>query len=220
MNIKITDNFDISAAKMIAGEAEKARVMALPTGNTPLGLYRELKKMRLDWSRITIFMLDINYPQDPAEPTSFYSFAKNNLPKVEFNILNSQTDDPDKECQSYEAKIQASGGLGLAVLGIGENGHIAYNEPGTSFNSLTHLSELSPETVRINRLKIHQGLTMGIKTIMSANKIILLAKGENKAGVIRQAIKGPVTETCPASILQNHPDVIFILDREAASLLK
>lgn len=215
MKIKIANDLNREAADLIGG-----KTIALPTGKTPAGMYRELKKMNLDWSRITIFMLDVNYPQNPNDPESFFSFAKNNLPKAEFNILNSQTLDPDEECRQYEVKIAAAGGLDLAILGIGQNGHIAYNEPGTSFGTLTHLAELSPETIKINNLKVHQGLTMGIKTIMAAKKIILLAKGRNKAEIVKRTVEGPVSESCPASVLQTHPDTTFLLDQEAASLLK
>lgn len=212
MQIKIFDNIDTEAANTIALQLKRNASIALPTGNTPLGMYRELVQQKIDWSKIKIFMLDVNYPQDPNDPESFYSFAKKYLPTDKFEILDSQTKDPFKECRDYEAKIQAAGGLDLAILGIGTNGHIAYNEPGTSFDSLTHLTKLESQ-------KFEYGLTMGIKTIMSAKKIILLAKGNEKAEIIKQAIEGPVNINCPASILQTHPDVTFILDQEAASLL-
>lgn len=215
MKIIIAENFARLAATMIGG-----KTLALPTGNTSIGMYNELKKLNLDWRRIKIFMLDVNYPQDPVEPDSFYRFAKKHLPTDKFEILDSQAKDPEIECRQYETKIKAAGGLDLAVLGIGVNGHIAYNEPGTSFGSLTHLAELAPETIKLNHLKTHQGLTMGIKTIMAAKKIILLAKGAAKAAIVKRAVEGPVTESCPASVLQMHPDATLILDREAASLVK
>lgn len=208
MKIKIAEEFDRQAAGFITGYR-----IALPTGKTPIGMYLELKRKNLDWSKITVFMLDVNYPQDPAEPESFYAFAQKYLPTKKFNILNSQAKDPEKECAEYEAKITMAGGLDLAVLGIGPNGHIAYNEPGTSFDSLTHLAKLQNQ-------KFEHGLTMGIKTIMSAKKIILLAKGENKAEIVKQALEGPVGVSCPASVLQTHADVIWLLDPAAASLLK
>lgn len=208
MKIKIAEDFDRQAAGLISG-----KTIALPTGSTPIGMYLELKKKKLDWEKINIFMLDVNYPQDPAEPDSFFSFAQKYMPTPAFNILNSQTTDPVKECAEYEAKISAAGGLDLAVLGIGPNGHIAYNEPGTGFDSLTHLAKLDNQ-------KFKYGLTMGIKTIMSAKKIILLAKGAGKAEIIKRAIEGPKTTDCPASVLENHPDCTFLLDQDAGNLVK
>ena len=213
MKIKIANGFDPEAAEIVEAQLQLGPVAALPTGKTPIGMYLELKKMNLGWTKIKIFMLDVNYPQDPKDPDSFYNFAKKYLPTEKFEIMNSQAKDPEKECEEYEAKIQAAGGLDLAVLGIGANGHIAFNEPGTGFGSLTHLAKLQNQ-------KFEYGLTMGIKTIMSAKKIILLAKGAAKAAIVKRAIEGLVTEACPASILQTHPDATFILDREAAGLLK
>lgn len=217
---KIITSFDFNASQIIDLINNNCQTMALPTGNTPIGMYLELKKRNIDWKKVKVFMLDVNYPQNPAEPTSFYSFAQKYLPSKKFNILNSQTKDPEKECREYEEKIKAAGGLDLAVLGIGENGHLAYNEPGTDWKSLTHMAKLSLETIKINKLKMQYGLTMGIKTIMSAKKIILLAKGADKAAIVKRAVEGPMDKNCPASILQTHPDVTFILDQEAASLLK
>lgn len=198
---------DAAAAKFIQNNF----VLALPAGKTPLGMYRELIKKKINWVRVKIFMLDVNYPQDPSDPDSFLNYIKFNLlnhiplPAENFNILDSQTDDPEKECQEYEAKIASVGGLDLAVLGIGENGHIAYNEPGSNFRSVTR--------------KVRLGLTMGIKTIMSARKIILLAKGKHKARAVKAAIEGPVSLDCPASVLQNHSNITYLIDYEAAGLL-
>jgi len=208
MKIKIAEEFDKEAAGFIAG-----KTLALPTGKTPIGMYLELKKIKFDWDKIKIFILDVNYPQNPSEPESFYSFAKKYLPAKKFFILDSRTQNPEQECREYERKIIQAGGLDLAVLGIGANGHIAYNEPGTSFDSLTHLAKLQNQ-------KFEFGLTIGIKTIMSAKKIILLAKGAAKAVIVKRAIEGPVDISCPASILQTHPDATFLLDREAGALLK
>lgn len=206
-------DFDRTAAEMMRQELSGGGTVLLPTGKTAVGMYQRLVQNRqlLAWNKIKIFMLDVNYPQDPAEADSFLSYIKTNLldqinlPQENFNILDSQTDNPEKECQEYEAKIAAAGGLDLAVLGIGANGHIAYNEPGSSFQSITR--------------RVRLGLTMGIKTIMSAKKIILLAKGRNKARVMKAAIEGPVSLDCPASVLQNHPNTTFLIDHDAAGLL-
>lgn len=205
-------DFDKQAAEYMVKNLTKIRTIALATGNTPVGMYRELIKKKIDWRKIKIFMLDVNYPQDPDDQDSFNCYVKTNLPEVQFNILNSQAKDPQKECREYEAKIIAAGGLDLAILGIGKNGHIAYNEPGTNFDSLTHLAKLQNQ-------KFEFGLTMGIKTIMSAKKIILLAKGKKKARAIKAAIEGPVSLDCPASVLQNHTDATFLINYDATGLL-
>jgi glucosamine-6-phosphate deaminase len=212
--VKNGEEFDQEAAAFIA-----PGVIAFPTGNTPVGMYRELRSRNIDWSKITIFMLDANYPQDPNEPNSFFSFIQTNLPGVKFNILDSAAKDPAKECADYEARIKAAGGLDLAILGIGQNGHIAYNEPGTNPETITHLANLDPQTIGVNELKIKQGLTMGIKTIMSAKKVLLLAKGSNKADAIKAAIAPPPNLSCPASWLQNHLDCTLLIDEAAAGKL-
>ena len=200
-------DFDAKAAEfLIEG------VVALPTGNTPLGMYRLLRERKIDWSKIKIFMLDAFYPQEPNDPTSFASYMKTNLPGVELNILDSNPSDPEKECQAYEAKIKQAGGLDLAILGIGPNGHIAFNESGTDPNLLTHKTRLVNQPFEF-------GLTMGIKTIMVAKKIVLLAKGANKAAAVKAALTPPPVLICPASWLQNHPDCTFLIDQEAAAKL-
>lgn len=213
-------DFDRTAAEMMRQELSGGGTVLLPTGKTAVGMYQRLVQNRqlLAWNKIKIFMLDVNYPQDPAEADSFLSYIKTNLldqinlPQENFNILDSQTDDPEKECQEYEAKIAGAGGLDLTVLGIGENGHIAYNEPGSSFHSLTR-------KVRLASGRRQYGLTVGIKTIMSARKITLLAKGRNKARAIKKAIEGPVNLDCPASVLQNHLNITYLIDHDAAGLL-
>lgn len=212
---KRIQEFDEQAALVVSQmiqSSDKKIVVAFPTGNTPAGMYQELRKKKIDWNNVMIFMLDVNYPQDPNDVTSFYRYMTNHLPGVDFAILDSQTKEPEKECASYEMKIKNAGGLDLVVLGIGHNGHIAYNEPGTSFDSVTHMAKLQNQP-------FEYGLTMGIQTIMSAKKIILLAKGQSKAEVVKQALNGPVDISCPASILQTHTDVTFILDQEAASVM-
>jgi glucosamine-6-phosphate deaminase len=212
--VKNGESFERTAADFV-----EPGVIALPTGNTPLDLYQELRNRSIDWSKLSIFMLDVNYPQDPADPTSFYNFVKTNLPGVQFNILDSAAKDPAKECAAYEAKIKAAGGLDLVILGIGVNGHIAYNEPGTSPESLTHVANLDPGTVSTNHLKIKNGLTMGIKTILSAKKILLLAKGSGKADAVKAALTPPPNLSSPASWLQNHSDCTFLIDDGAAGKL-
>jgi len=221
-------DFDLKASKIIAKDLKKASrqkplTIALPTGNTPTGLYQQLVKMPINWQYITIFMLDSYYPETK---NSFYLYIQIhllqyiNLPAQNFNILNSAAKNPQKECQQYEEKIKKAGGLDITILGIGQNGHIAFNEPGSSKNSLTRLVKLSPSTIKLNPERPHQGLTVGINTILSSKKIYLLAKGDNKTQAVHQALTTPSSSDCPASFLQTHPQTTFILDATAGRLLE
>lgn len=211
-------------------------VLALPTGNTPVGLYCELVRMfkegLIDLSKATVFNLDEYLGLPPQHPQSFRSYMHKhfwdhvNLRPESCYIPSSSPKNPEAECSRYEQLIGSYGGLDLAVLGIGENGHIAFNEPGTPFESLTHVARLSPETRAreastfggLDKVPTH-AITMGIKTIMHAREILLLASGEEKAGALSRSLKGPVTPETPASILQLHPNLIVIADSLAAKQL-
>ncbi|MCL5676187.1 MAG: glucosamine-6-phosphate deaminase [Patescibacteria group bacterium] len=227
MKIISSSNIDTKIYQAFVAVFNKTNVLALPTGNTPLKFYKKITNASLNWKNITIFMLDCWYPQDRNDLNSFYSYiernllSKINLPKENFHILNSAATNPEKECEKYEQEIKKAGELDLAILGLGQDGHIGFNEPGTPENSLTHLAKLTEQTLNDNGNLAHItcGLTMGIKTILSAKKIFLLAKGLNKAPVVKKALEGPISLKCPASFLQKHPDCTFFLDREAASLL-
>jgi len=128
---------------------------------------------------------------------------------------------------NYDCKIEATGGIDIQLLGIGSNGHIAFNEPGTSFNSMTHVTALNESTIKDNSRFFHgdekvptHAITMGLKSILGARKIVLIANGKNKAEAIKHLIEGPLSEAVPATILKNHPDVTIYIDKDAASLLK
>ena len=206
-------------------------VLALPTGNTPSLLYRRIvNNSQIDWSGISIFMLDCYYPQLQNNPDSFATYIHNELinhitiPIGQFHILNSETDHPEVECAEYETAIANSGGLDLAILGLGVNGHIAFNEPGTEPDTLTRRVTILPDTIQANdptgQKKLPtQALTMGIRTILSAKKIFVLATGIKKADAVKRAISGPVSRDLPASFLQEHTDVTYFLDEAAASTL-
>ncbi|MBI3980403.1 glucosamine-6-phosphate deaminase [Candidatus Microgenomates bacterium] len=206
-------------------------VLALPTGNTPTSLYRLLSVDKtIDWSKVVIFMLDCYYPQDKNDPLSFYTYIKNNLldninlPPENFHMLDSQALNPEQECLKYEKEIQEAGGLDLAILGLGENCHIAFCEPGTPQDSLTHVTNISTQTILVNNVdKVEnfptKALTVGIKTILSARKIMVLAKGEKKALSVKRSLTENPSAECPASFLQNHPNITYMLDSEAAALL-
>jgi glucosamine-6-phosphate deaminase len=242
MQIIIVKNYkELSqkAAQYIAQQILKnpTLVLALPTGKTPLTMYQELVRLYhesiLDFSRVITFNLDefLGIPQD--HPQSFATYMHHylwdhvNLKKANIHIPNSLPKDPQKECARYEALIQDVGGLDLTVLGLGENGHIAFNEPGTPFESLTHVSLLSKETRCALAKKFgdldkvpHKAITMGIRTIMNAKNILLLVSGAKKAPILARALLGPVVPEVPASVLQLHPALTVLCDRAAASLLK
>jgi len=212
-------------------------VMALPTGRTPEPLYAELVRLHraglLDFSQVHIFQLDELYglPSAQAHLKSFRAHLTQhlithvNVSPERFYPLPSQPNDPDEVCATYERQIEALGGLDLVVLGIGNNGHIAFNEPGTPFHQDTHLTELTLETQEALRETFalepppSHALTMGLRTIMRARHLLLLAAGEGKAAIVTRALQGPISPKVPASVLQLHPSLHVILDASAAAQL-
>lgn len=190
------------------------------TGKTPLGLYKNLvnayKKKKVDFSKIKAFSLDEFYPikRTSKKSYSYYLFSKLfnkiNVKKENINLLNGEAKNFKKECKEYEEKIRKNP-IDLQVLGIGENGHIGFNEPRGDYNSKTRLVELTH--IR------GKGLTIGIFTIMKSKKIILLASGRKKAKAILSLIKGKIDKNCPASFLRKHKNFIVIIDEKAGSLL-
>lgn len=210
--------------------------LALPTGATPLGLYKNLVKMgktgQVNFKNIISFNLDEYWALPASDPGSYRYFMGQHLFRA-LKLKDGQTRLPDgcahdanKAGRDYEKAIKQAGGLDLAILGIGTNGHIGFNEPGTPFDSRTHLTKLAAETRRANAKHFHgrptptHAITMGLGTIMEAKKILLLASGMNKARALADAIEGKVTTSLPASILQWHPDVTVIIDGKAAADLK
>jgi glucosamine-6-phosphate deaminase len=213
---------------------EKPRaVLGLPTGSTPLLLYRQLVQMKLDWSRVTTFNLDEYAGLDPAHPASYHSFMRENLFR-HINIREKNIHIPDgtardvpKSCARYEEKIRAAGGMDLQILGIGADGHLGFNEPTSSLAGRTRMKTLTERTRRDNAKAFgglaqmpHHVITMGIGTIMEARHCLLLAFGSKKARIVAAAIEGPVTAMNPASVLQLHPKVTVCLDEAAAARLK
>jgi glucosamine-6-phosphate deaminase len=211
-------------------------VLGLATGGTPIGCYQELIRMHrgegLDFSRVTTFNLDEYIGLSPTHHQSYRYFMNENLfnhvnLKIEnTHVLNGLSDDPQKTCREFEKAIKESGGIDLQLLGIGANGHIAFNEPGSPFDSRTRAVNISERTIKDNARFFksidevpRQALSMGIGTIMEARKIVLLASGAGKAEAVTRSVEEPITINVPASVLQMHPDCIFILDEEAASKL-
>jgi len=212
-------------------------VLGLATGGTPLGTYKELIRMHkeegLDFSKVTTFNLDEYLGLLPSHDQSYNYFMSENLFKHinlspgRTHVPNGMAEDIDGHCQWYEEQIRQAGGIDLQLLGIGSDGHIAFNEPGSSLGSRTRLKSLTEQTIADNaRFFVREenvprfAITMGVGTIMEAREIVLIASGEKKAAVCAEFIEGPVTARVTASILQLHPHVHAVLDQAASSQLK
>ncbi|MCD6235654.1 MAG: glucosamine-6-phosphate deaminase [Thaumarchaeota archaeon] len=242
MKVVITkDYWEMSrlAARIIADviRSKPNIVLGLATGGTPEGCYRELVRMHkeegLDFSQVITFNLDeyvglpLDHPQSYHHYMDVHLFNHVNIKRENIHIPDGTAEDLEKHCREYEEAIKKAGGIDLQLLGIGRNGHIGFNEPGSPFNSRTRVVKLTETTRRDNarffgsldEVPTH-AITMGLATIMEARKILLLASGLNKAEAVAKAVEGPKTPDVPASILQDHPDCTFIIDREAASKLK
>jgi glucosamine-6-phosphate deaminase len=197
------------------------------------GLGRLAERGRIDFSRAVTFNLDEFVGLAPGDPGSYRAFMERHLfsrvgiPRRRARVLDGSAADLEAECAGFERAIEAAGGIDLLLLGIGLNGHIGFNEPGPGLVAATHKTTLTSQTRRANagpfggnpRRVPREALTMGIGTILRARRIVLLATGRSKAPVVRRAIEGPVTTLLPASLLQLHADVEFVLDRDAASRL-
>ncbi|NQU77682.1 glucosamine-6-phosphate deaminase [Candidatus Falkowbacteria bacterium] len=212
-------------------------VLGLATGSTPVGMYKELikanKEGEIDFSKVITFNLDEYYKIPMENEQSFWLtmhknfFDEINIKDENINIPNYQDDDYESFCLEYEKKIKEAGGIDLQVVGIGHNGHVGFNEPGSSFSSRTRKVDLTESTIEANSRFFKnedevpkEAITMGMGTIMEAKKIILVVNGEGKAKAVAGAAEGEVNEEMPASVLQKHNDVIFLIEKEAGALLK
>ncbi len=227
-------------AKLIrAKQAKKEKcILGLATGSTPKTLYAELVRMHreegLSFKNVVAFNLDEYYPIDKDALQSYARFMKVNLfdhidiDPANCHIPNGELpkEEVKKHCGEYEQKIEAVGGIDLQILGIGNNGHIGFNEPGSSIHSKTRLIALENSTRLANSYEFQHishvprlAITMGISTILKAKRIVLMAWGPSKAPVIQKSIEGHLTEQIPASLLQQHPDALFVVDEQAAAEL-
>lgn len=213
-------------------------VLGLPTGRTPVRLYRELAALhaagRADFSQATTFNLDEFLGIPDSDPGSYHTFMRRhlfshvNVSPDRINVLNGEAADPDAECRRYEDAIHTAGGLDLQILGIGTNGHVGFNEPGRELAAGTHRTRLKLSTRRSNAALFggdpdrvpHEALSMGMATILRARRIVLIATGKSKAKSIKRALHGPITTRLPASFLQLHGNVEWMLDRAAAGSLR
>lgn len=240
MKVIITENYEEMSKKAAEVVVELLKqkpqcVLGLATGSTPIGLYQNLIKAYKDgivsFDGVTSANLDEYVGLYKEHVQSYAYFMRTNLfdhvdIKTEnLNIPDGSKKDLEAECARYSAFLQ-SNPQDLQVLGIGSNGHIGFNEPGTPFDSKTHLVNLTESTKKDNSRLFDsidevptQAVTMGIAEIMKSKKILILASGENKANAVYQTVKGEISESCPASVLQNHPDCILIADKAAAKLL-
>ncbi len=236
--IRAKDYKDMSrkAANIISAQVimKPNCVLGLATGGTPVGTYKQLidwyNKGDLDFAEVTTVNLD-EYRGLPREnPQSYWYFMHDNLfnhvniDPSHINLPDGTNMDAAAECARYDDVIHSVGGIDLQLLGIGHDGHIGFNEPGSAFELGTHCVDLTQETIEANKRFFEsiddvprQAYTMGIKTIMQARKVLLVASGKDKAAIVKKAFFGPVTPEVPASILQMHPDFILVGDEEALS---
>ena len=229
------------AAAMITETVKKnpKAVLGLATGSTPVIMYREMAKAvkakKVSYKQVKSWNLDEYVGLAGTHDQSYRYFMNENLFKMidiqikNTHVLNGLAKDLDKECRDYEAQIKKAGGIDLQVLGIGSDGHIAFNEPGTSLESRTSCVYLTPSTIKDNARLFFKGkekdvptraLSMGVGTICEAKKIVLLAFGKGKADAVKGCVEGPVSQFCTASALQMHNDSWIFCDEEAASKLK
>lgn len=211
-------------------------VLGLATGGTPIPVYRELVRRHrddsLDFSRLTTFNLDEYVGLGPGHPQSYRQFMQQhlfdhvNVDPLRTHVPDGLASSPTAHSGQYESQIRTAGGIDLQLLGIGHNGHIAFNEPGSSPDSRTRQVDLSEETIQANSRFFsaidqvpRHAITMGIGTILEAKRIVLMAIGEHKSAVVERAIQGPIDRWLPASELRRNPDVTFVLDAAAASRL-
>ena len=240
MKIVITKDYNEMSVKAFeivkdVVTANPSAMLGLATGSTPIGLYKEMirdhKENGTSYKNISAVNLDEYKGLDITSDQSYVYFMRENLfnhidiDLANTHIENGKAEDAEAECARYNAFL-AENTQDIQVLGIGSNGHIAFNEPGTSFDSVTHIVDLTESTIKDNSRLFksidevpRQAFTMGLKNIMDAKKIIVLANGENKAKAVFGLVKGEITENVPASILQNHPDCTLICDEAAAKLI-
>lgn len=241
MKVIIAKNYEEmskKAANIMASQIilNPESVLGLATGSTPIRLYEELVRKyeteEISFEKITTFNLDEYIGLGSDHSQSYRCFMNQNLfdhvdiKEKNINIPNGLSENIEEECSNYEEKIKKAGGIDLQLLGIGRNGHIGFNEPNVKFEATTHRVKLDDDTIDANARFFEQeevpreAISMGIKTIMHSEKILLVASGDSKAKAIEGLIHGAITPNLPASILQLHRDVTVIVDEAAGKLIK
>ena len=241
MKLIVVNNYE-ELSKVAAKEFSKVikekenAVLGLATGGSPVGMYKELIKMyeqkELNFSKITTVNLDEYIGLNPEHNQSYRYFMNNNLfnhiniDKSNTFVPNGLAEDLEAQCKEYDQKISELGGIDIQLLGVGNNGHIAFNEPNSELSSGTHIISLTDNTIEANARFFdniddvpRKAITMGVGGIMKAKKIILIASGESKAEAIKGIFSGKITTANPATMLQMHRDVTVIVDEAAAKLI-
>ena len=240
MKVIVVENYQQigqQCAQIIAGVIKNNpnAVLGLATGTSPIGIYQNLVEMcqkgEISFANVKTVNLDEYVGLDGTHPQSYRYFMNDNLfnhvniDKSNTFVPNGVAENLQDECTRYTALVDSLV-QDIQLLGIGSNGHIAFNEPGTPFDSTTHIVDLTENTIKDNSRLFEdisqvptKALTMGIANIMNAKRILIVANGKNKAHAVYNMVKGEVNTSCPASVLQNHPDVTVIVDKDAASLL-
>ncbi len=241
MKLIITKNYEELSKKAADEMAEIIKnnpkaILGLATGGSPMGMYKELIKMNsegsVDFSNVTTVNLDEYIGLSGDHPQSYRYFMNENLfnhiniDKNNTYVPNGLAENIEEECKEYDSRITELGGTDVQLLGIGNNGHIAFNEPDNELLSGTHLTKLTEETIKANARFFEsvdevptQALTMGLGGIMRSKKIIVIASGESKAEAVKAMVSGKISTNMPASMLQMHRDVTVIVDEAAAKLL-
>lgn len=228
----------VSRIKAKAAATDKPFVLGLPTGGTPVGTYQELIRMykagEVSFKNVITFNMDEYVGLPEEHPESYHSFMADNffnhvdVPKENINILNGNAPDLAAECAAYEAKIVAAGGIDLFMGGVGEDGHIAFNEPYSSMVSRTRVKTLTYDTILVNSRFFGgdltqvptKALTVGVGTVMDAKEVLVLVFGHKKANALREAVEGAYSHKCTLSALQAHPHGIIVADELAVGELK
>lgn len=241
MKVIVTKNYD-ELSKVAANEMAMVvknnpkAILGLATGGSPIGMYKELIRMNkegeIDFSKVTTVNLDEYVGLSGDHPQSYRYFMNENLfnhiniDKKNTYVPNGLAKNIEEECKNYDNKIENLGGTDVQLLGIGNNGHIAFNEPDEDLVSGTHLTNLTQDTIQANARFFDSidevpktALTMGLGGIMKSKKIIVIASGESKAEVVKAMVNGKISTKMPASMLQMHRDVVVIVDEAAAKLL-
>lgn len=237
MRVIVCDNYEqmsMEGAKIFAAQItlKPNSILGLATGGTPVGLYKNLIKMNkageIDFKDVTTFNLDEYYPLSPENPQSYRYFMNEqlfnhiNIDKSRTFVPNGMAEDPAAAGKEYDAMVEAAGGVDVQLLGIGQNGHIAFNEPDENLIAGTHLTGLTESTIQANSRFFNdisevptKAITMGIGSIMKAKKIVLLANGASKRDAVKALLDDKITTNNPATLLKVHPDFILICDMEA-----
>jgi len=235
---KWTSDYIVKKINAFAPNKNKPFIIGLPTGSSPLGVYKNLvtacKEKKISFANVISFNMDEYLGLTPDHPQSYRRFMDDSLfksidiPYENTHVLDGMTKDPDAECLAYEEAIKAAGQVEFFMGGIGGNGHIAFNEPGSSLASRTRVVTLTRES-RIANSRFFEGdvekvpakaLSVGIGTVMDAKEVLILVSGKAKARALAASVEGAVSQWCPLSCLQLHPNSIIVCDDEAAEELK